>query len=233
MTGVLGVLLIYIWSVIGFFEMQDTFISNSDPEAVLCNNIWHCFLTVMEQGLREGGGIGDSIVIPAFDAPNNAYTRRFFYDILFFIFIVVILLNIIFGIIIDTFAELRDQKRNRDFDEKNNCFICNLDRSLFEKEGKSFEHHVQVEHDLWNYLYYIVYLKSKNELHYSGTETYIFEKYSKEDLSWFPIQKAMCLANTSNEEGEDLKTAIEDKLIAFENKIMSSIGSLQGHKSNN
>ena len=46
-------------------------------------------------------------------------------------------MNIIFGIIIDTFAgtifflknlELRDNKNTKDDDMENKCYICNLDR---------------------------------------------------------------------------------------------------------
>lgn len=59
---------------------------------------------------------------------QSSYYVHFIYSILFFWFINIIFLNIIFGIIIDTFAELRDEKSRRDFDMKNNCYICNLDR---------------------------------------------------------------------------------------------------------
>lgn len=41
-------------------------------------------------------------------------------------------MNIIFGIIIDTFAALRDEKNMKDNDENNKCFICGLDRGAFE-----------------------------------------------------------------------------------------------------
>jgi hypothetical protein len=56
------------------------------------------------------------------------------FDILFFIVIITIILNVVFGIIIDSFAQLRENDNFRDQDIKNNCFICNLDRytvSLF------------------------------------------------------------------------------------------------------
>lgn len=47
-----------------------------------------------------------------------------------FMFIcVVIMFNILFGIVIDTFAELRDNKQFKDLDMKNICFICAIDRS--------------------------------------------------------------------------------------------------------
>jgi hypothetical protein len=50
------------------------------------------------------------------------------FDILFFIVIITIILNVVFGIIIDSFAQLRENDNFRDQDIKNNCFICNLDR---------------------------------------------------------------------------------------------------------
>jgi hypothetical protein len=48
----------------------------------------------------------------------------------------VICLNVIFGIIIDTFAQLREASSNIEEDKKNICFICGLSRyivSLFSR----------------------------------------------------------------------------------------------------
>jgi hypothetical protein len=39
------------------------------------------------------------------------------------------MLNILLGIIIDTFAQLRDQKSEMDYDMRNICYICNIDRA--------------------------------------------------------------------------------------------------------
>jgi len=138
-------------------------------------------------GFTSHSGITEVFNKPNFADPGSAYTKRFFYDLFFFIMLPIVVLEIIFGIIIDTFAELREDKDRKDFDAKNKCFICNLERTEFEKEGISFESHIQKEHNLWNYLYYIVYLTGKKEDDFNGTETYIFDKYKKEDLSWFPI----------------------------------------------
>ena len=41
----------------------------------------------------------------------DTFSKRVIYDLSFYIIINVIWLNIIFGIIIDTFAELRDEKK--------------------------------------------------------------------------------------------------------------------------
>jgi len=46
---------------------------------------------------------------------GNDARGRFFLDVIFFILITVIGLNIILGIIVDTFSELRDQKVRRVF----------------------------------------------------------------------------------------------------------------------
>lgn len=56
------------------------------------------------------------------------YAIRFFYDLLFFASINIVFLNIIFGIIVDTFAELRESKNKMDEDKKTICFICGVDR---------------------------------------------------------------------------------------------------------
>ena len=39
---------------------------------------------------------------------------------------------------------------------------------------------------MWNYLFYIAYLKDKDETEYTGIESYVREKVDKQDISWFP-----------------------------------------------
>ena len=89
-----------------------------------------------------------------------------------------------------------------DFDEKNNCFICGTDRSTFEKVGISFNKHVKKEHNLWNYLFYVIHLTLKDPKDYNGTESYVSGKLKMNDISWFPIGRALSLSlkteNTEN-----------------------------------
>lgn len=65
---------------------------------------------MIHQGLRAGGGVGDALESPPAHSDLGYYASRVVYDVSFFIIINIIWLNIIFGIIIDTFAELRDNK---------------------------------------------------------------------------------------------------------------------------
>ena len=48
------------------------------------------------------------------------------YMFLFWALIIIILLNIIFGIIIDTFGELRTNKLKVEENMENTCFICQV-----------------------------------------------------------------------------------------------------------
>ena len=52
------------------------------------------------------------------------FIGRVVYDLLFFFILIIIVLNLIFGVIIDTFADLRSEKQQKDDVLKNTCFIC-------------------------------------------------------------------------------------------------------------
>ena len=52
------------------------------------------------------------------------FVARVIYDLLFFFVVIIIVLNLIFGVIIDTFADLRSEKQNKEEILKNTCFIC-------------------------------------------------------------------------------------------------------------
>ncbi|ESO85062.1 hypothetical protein LOTGIDRAFT_60067, partial [Lottia gigantea] len=78
------------------------------------------------------------------------------YHVTFFIFITTIGLNIIFGIIVDTFSEMRDLKWRAESDMKDTCFICSRNSYDFEHHGRGFDYHVKNEHNMWSYVYFII-----------------------------------------------------------------------------
>ena len=49
----------------------------------------------------------------------------------FFFVVIIIVLNLIFGVIIDTFADLRSEKQQKEEIIKNSWFICGESRSTF------------------------------------------------------------------------------------------------------
>lgn len=52
------------------------------------------------------------------------FAARVVYDLLFFFVVIIIVLNLIFGVIIDTFADLRSEKQRKEEILKTTCFIC-------------------------------------------------------------------------------------------------------------
>lgn len=83
---------------------------------------------------------------------ENLFVARVVYDLLFFFIVIIIVLNLIFGVIIDTFADLRSEKQQKDEILKNTCFVC----------GKKAETHVHVivsmidekNENCWNFIHY-------------------------------------------------------------------------------
>lgn len=54
------------------------------------------------------------------------FAARVVYDLLFFFIVIIIVLNLIFGVIIDTFADLRSEKQRKEEILKTTCFICGV-----------------------------------------------------------------------------------------------------------
>jgi hypothetical protein len=89
----------------------------------------------VSSGLRSGGGIGDIMKVLDYNSPEqskNDWFAKWTIEISFFLFINIISLNIVFGIIIDTFAELRDDETLRDKDRENCCFVCGFGKKDYE-----------------------------------------------------------------------------------------------------
>jgi hypothetical protein len=87
-----------------------------------CDSLMMCIVTTLNYGLRNGGGIGDVLRSPSNTEP--LFPARVIYDMLFFFLVIIIVLNLIFGVIIDTFADLRAEKQEKEETLKNSCFIC-------------------------------------------------------------------------------------------------------------
>lgn len=57
-------------------------------------------------------------------AQEPLFPARVVYDLLFYFIVIIIVLNLIFGVIIDTFADLRSEKQKKEEVLKTTCFIC-------------------------------------------------------------------------------------------------------------
>jgi hypothetical protein len=79
----------------------------------VCSSMKSCFFTSLNLGLRNGGGIAESMLITDIESAKYNFYGKLLFDLGFFMFVNIICLNVIFGIIIDTFSELRAKQRER------------------------------------------------------------------------------------------------------------------------
>ena len=176
----------YIYTVLAFNFFREFYVAEGeegeDPDQK-CHDVFTCFVFHLYQGVRAGGGIGDVIEPP--DGADNEYVRILF-DFSFFLFITLILLAIIQGFIIDAFGALRDQLQGVEDELAGNCFICSISKDYLDQVPHGFETHVKKEHNLANYLFFLMYLINKDESDYTGQETYVWDMYQRRCWDFFP-----------------------------------------------
>ena len=120
----------------------------------------------------------------------------------------------LFGIIIDTFADLRTERNAIEDDIMNKCFVCSLNREVFERARLKFRDHINIDHNKWNYLFYSMYISEKKSTELSGTERQIKKLMEVQSTKYFPIGMAMKLPRVveDNEAMQSLQDAVEELL---------------------
>ncbi|KAF2982972.1 hypothetical protein EK904_010509 [Melospiza melodia maxima] len=210
LTALLALILVYLFSIVGFLFLKDDFILEPEQWERACDTLLMCIVTVLNHGLRNGGGVGDILRKPSKD--ESLFPARVVYDLLFFFIVIIIVLNLIFGVIIDTFADLRSEKQKKEEILKTTCFICGLERDKFDNKTVSFEEHIKYEHNMWNYLYFIVLVRVKNKTDYTGPESYVAQMIKNKNLDWFPRMRAMSLVSNEGEGEQNEIRNLQDKL---------------------
>ncbi len=252
-TGVLIVIVIYTFGICAFFLFEKRYL-NFELENDVSTFFFQTLYNVMVPG-------------PAMGIMNKKeFYQRFVFDVGFYIIMVLVLLNIIFGIIIDTFGALRDETQTRQDHLNNYCFICNLSNGVIDhaatkvnadaenhmqasaasdgmgskgkmnhvglgggnlavgkdcgmaalgsdpaqaaaaqtsgkdkvvydhnKPHQGFLQHTRHEHDVWNYVFFIFHINSKDPTTYTGPEQTIRDMLANEDIGWFPIERSTLL----------------------------------------
>uniref|UniRef100_A0A1A8C289 Ryanodine receptor 1b (Skeletal) n=1 Tax=Nothobranchius kadleci TaxID=1051664 RepID=A0A1A8C289_NOTKA len=183
-VGLLAVV-VYLYTVVAFNFFRKFYNKSEDEDEpdMKCDDMMTCYLFHMYVGVRAGGGIGDEIEDPAGD---DYELYRVVFDITFFFFVIVILLAIIQGLIIDAFGELRDQQEQVREDMETKCFICGIGSDYFDTTPHGFETHTLEEHNLANYMFFLMYLINKDETEHTGQESYVWKLYQERCWDFFP-----------------------------------------------
>jgi len=217
MTALLALIIIYIYSIFAFTMLRNNYFQEDFPDERMCDTMFNCFLVTVREGLINGGGMGDYLQ-PRSVSDIGTYIGRFAYDLSFFVVVIIILLNVIFGIIIDTFSAMREMTESKISDMKTVCFMCGNDRPMLDRNGGGFENHINREHNMWTYLFYVVYLLQKDPTEYTGLETYVSEMIEEENMNFYPLHKAMCLDDDEEEE-DPFQVEVNQKFQAISNDM--------------
>ncbi|GAB9463065.1 hypothetical protein Gpo141_00000540 [Globisporangium polare] len=211
LTVLLYLVIVYVFAIIGFYFFR----ADYNPSVVLtpeqidgsapyqCQRLFQCFLVSLDQGFKSNGGLGGYLSANTPGDSLRSYARLAF-DLFYNIVLIIMLLNIVFGVIIDTFASLRTADKETTMDMQNRCFICSIDAYTFDRATKrGFHDHIYMEHNMWHYLYLFVHIRKKPITEYNGLELYLAMRMAKKDVSFFPSFRALSLEKVSADDGAD------------------------------
>ena len=187
LTFALMLMVIYAFTVISFYYYAEDYSTND------CYSLLSCFVISFDNTFKNDGGLGGYLSSAYTQNANSVDIKegRVIFDNLAFLLVGILLIEIISGIIIDTFAELRQKNDEIQEDAKTYCFVCDKTRDELEKMygANGFDYHINQHHNLWDYLFFIAYLETKQENENNildTSERYVIEKIDKEDHSWMP-----------------------------------------------
>jgi len=181
MGALLQAFVIYIYAFYSFYFFRSDI-------APLCDTLTLCLKFTLSYGFQNGGGIADSY--------EHSTGNRLIMDLTFFCVVLVILLNVVFGMIIDTFSSLRAERERKILDTNNRCFICGIDKQIFDRssdEPDGYKSHIKIDHNMWNYLYFIFLLWEQDKDDDDGMEQYVRRAIAANEIVFFPANKAVRL----------------------------------------
>lgn len=160
-----------------------------------CHSVVACFWLILYAGVPLGG-MGE-VVDNVSNSDGNTYLARVLYDLIFWVWVGILLFNIITGLIVDTFSSLREEANERSDVLKNTCFICDFTRSSYDdvglRGGPNFDQHKDDVHGIWNYVFFYHYLKRKDPTEYNGVESYVYGMIQDQNISWLPVRSSIAV----------------------------------------
>ena len=211
------IIIIYIYSVFAFTFMQRAF---DQEEGQFCTTMWECFTTSIRLGFLSGGGLGEALV---YDRELSGYgfgrmfqyngsEWRIIFDLSYFIIITIIGMNIVFGLIIDTFSQLREEKDNREEAQESQCIVCSLKSIDFDRDGNGWDVHKKEEHHLWDYLFFFALLEEKAQnlssasmdadaIPFTYVELRVAQQLNAKQFKFFPMGRALALEDSDGRSG--------------------------------
>jgi hypothetical protein len=216
----LTVVVIYIYSAFAFFLYADS-------DGVKVPENFDSLADSFKEYVRYGSFAG--AIVSYGDYALVLGSGRYILDVSFFM-ATFILWNIVRGITFDQFVVVREANLNRISDTNNKCFICGLEAGVFNRAfGRgAFEKHIEKEHNLWNYIYYIIFLWEQDKDDDDGLESTIRRSVATMNVSWFPAGRSVSLLNVADDE-EEIDDRLKVHLRKFEDDFKKKIVKFKNH----
>lgn len=199
-TFLVALFVLYSYSTLAANYYSDKF----DLEDIdVCSSLASCFLYTITLGLRNGGGLGDAMKPYQFQE-DPKFASKLIFDISFFIFINIITLNIVFGVIIDTFGDMRDEAYQRQEYLESTCLVCLNQREAIESNGGKFKKHTEVLHNIWDYLDFAAQVRNKDRRMLSYVEEHAQNSILQKSADWMPLKSTIHIDTEEEEESDFL-----------------------------
>ena len=216
----------WVYAMFYFMEYNDAKIVLDPANSVTAVSTLKWFIRYGSEtgSLNTYGDIGTTITTP-----------RFVLEFTFFI-IMVTMWNIIKGITIDSFLSLREKSLIKANDTNTVCFMCSIDKLTFTRAigGDAFNEHTKVEQNLWNYIYFIIFIQEQDKDDDDGLEYYVRHMLLANDLNWFPMNRAMkMVAYQQRNQGNEIAGKFSATLVALESDVQQNIAEFKEHFARN
>jgi len=120
----------YFFTVIGYIRFYDHY-EGGDR----CQSLLQCYFSTFDYTFKETGAAGSWLEDPN-EQTGTINLERFAFDNALNIALVIIIINLVAGVIIDTFGALKDALHAKEEDMIKYCFICGIHRDRLDKSGE-------------------------------------------------------------------------------------------------
>jgi hypothetical protein len=183
-------IIIFIYANFAFLLIKDNYLLDVEggEQENVCEDLISCAIFHFDTGVRSGGGIGDSLNMETISNLYD-YSLRYVGDLMFFICVILLVLNMINGIIITTFSQLREDNEKLHEGLDNKCYICGESKDKFEEKKGNFSLHLKDTHNYINYIKFFCYLKNKPRIDYNKDEVFLDECHQEKRVYCFPVKE--------------------------------------------
>ena len=146
-----------------------SFFTSHFPNIKDSKNFLQTYMRMLDQTFKQDGGIGtylDQSLDPNYVqyTPRAYAGGRYWFDLIFYICIILVIFQIFVSIIIDYFMDTRKNREDFAKKSKTECLICGLKRENIEKIylniKDGFNKHRVYCHHIMNYINYLFYVQS-------------------------------------------------------------------------